>query len=122
MQPENRDAGHLWDMVEHARLAVELTRDLSFGAYSRDRVKQLALERLVEIIGEAARRVSKPFRDAHPEIPWQKIIGQRNVLVHEYDKILQDVLWVTATVEAPRLVSALAPLLPPPRIAPEDAP
>jgi uncharacterized protein with HEPN domain len=113
MQPDDRDAGYLWDMLEHARLAMELTQDVSFHRYSQDRVKQLALARVVEIIGEAARRVSTAYREAHPEIPWRKIIGQRNVLAHEYDEILHEVLWRTATIEVPTLATKIEMLLPP---------
>lgn len=75
-------------------------------------MRQLALERALEIIGEAARRVSEPFRDAHPEIPWKHIIGNRNVLAHNYDDIVQEVLWTTATRDVPRLAVALLALLP----------
>lgn len=120
MQPEDRDVSYLWDMLEHARIVIDITQGESFDSYSKDRVKQLALERLVGIIGEAAGRVSMPFRDRHPEIPWQKIIGQRNVLAHEYDKILHEVLWATATLAVPDLVEKIAPLLPPPREVPKD--
>ncbi len=75
-------------------------------------MRQLALGRTLEIIGEAARRVSEPFRDAHPEIPWKYIIGNRNVLAHNYDEIVLEVLWTTATRDVPRLVVALLALLP----------
>ena len=68
---------------------------------------------MLEIIGEAARRVSTEFRHAHPEIPWAKIIAHRNVLVHEYDEIRQERLWKTATIDVPLLITPLKELLPP---------
>ena len=80
---------------------------------------RLAIERLLQNIGEAVRRLSPDFRAAHPEIPWQDIIGQRNVLVHEYGRINHDRLWLTGTSEVPDLIVALDALLP---SLPEDAP
>lgn len=113
MRPENRDAAHLWDMLEYARLAREITHDVTFDAYARDRIKQLALERAVEVIGEAARRVSESFRAAHPEIPWRNIIANRNVLAHEYDEIYQELLWRTATESVTALIDCLSGFLQP---------
>ncbi len=72
------------------------------------------MEREVEIIGEAARHVSKPFQDAHPRIPWRKIIVQRHVLAHEYGEIRQDLMWALASAHIPQLIDMLTPLVPPP--------
>jgi len=113
MLHEDRDPAYLWDMLEHARLVAEFVHSLSFDAYQKDRIRQLALERALEIIGEAARRVSEPFRQAHPEIPWSRIIANRNVLAHEYDEIYQELLWKTATEHIPALIGMLEPLVPP---------
>jgi uncharacterized protein with HEPN domain len=55
-----------------------------------DRKTQLALERAIEIIGEAARRVSDSFKADHTEIPWRSIVAQRHVLAHEYGEIRQE--------------------------------
>jgi uncharacterized protein with HEPN domain len=74
-------------MLDSARSACEFTTGVHFDACQRDRKLQLAVERAVEIIGEAARRVSEEFRRQHPEIPWRSMIAQRNVLVHEYGEI-----------------------------------
>ena len=68
---------------------------------------QAAIERKVEIIGEAARLLSKEFKDAHPEIPWKGIVGMRHVLAHEYGEIKQDRMWTVATVHVPRLLPQL---------------
>jgi uncharacterized protein with HEPN domain len=90
MRPEERDLAYLWDMRDAARTAMEFTRGLKFQAYAADRKLQLAVERLVEIIGEAARHVSGTLREAHPEIPWRKIVAQRHVLAHDYGDIQQE--------------------------------
>jgi uncharacterized protein with HEPN domain len=72
-----------------------------------NRVLQLALTQSVEIIGEAANRMSQPTQSRHPEIPWLQIIGMRNRLVHGYDVIDFDLLWDTITTDLPPLIDAL---------------
>ncbi len=113
MQPDERDAGYLLDMLEHARGIVRVLEGRGLDDYLRDEDLRLIVERRLEIIGEAARRVSEPFRNAHPEVPWRKIIAQRNVLAHEYGEIQDDIMWRVATVSVPDLVAVLAPLVPP---------
>ena len=71
------------------------------------------MERHLEIIGEAANRVSRSFREAHPEIPWQRIVAQRNVLAHEYGEIENTLVWRVATIRIPELIQQLQRLLPP---------
>ena len=69
MPPDQRDAAYLWDMLDAARTVEQLILSLDFGQYSNDRRTQLAVERSLEIIGEAAGRVSDSFRSSHSEIP-----------------------------------------------------
>jgi uncharacterized protein with HEPN domain len=114
MQHDDRDAGYLWDMLDSARTIKNFVSGVSFSQYLKDRQLQLAVERALEIIGEAARRVSKVFQDEHSGIPWQSIIAQRNVLAHEYGEIKQELIWKVATVRIPELIAALEPLVPPP--------
>ncbi len=83
MHLEDRDAGYLWDMPDSAKTISNFVSGVSFNQYMPNRHLQLAVERALEIIGEAARRVSKGFQDEHSDIPWQNIIAQRNVLAHE---------------------------------------
>lgn len=111
MQPDNRDAAYLWDMLDAAQTAEQLISGLDCTQYSNDRRTQLATERCLEIIGEAAARVSSPFRDAHPEIPWRQIIGQRNVLIHEYGEIKQERIWKVVKENIPQLIEFLKPFI-----------
>ena len=76
-------------------------------------MRQRAVERAVEIIGEAARQVSDDFRRAHPAISWRPIIAQRHVLAHEYGEIMQERIWRVATTHVPALIAQLEPLIPP---------
>ena len=93
MPPENRDAAYLWDMLDAARTIQGFTTNISLANYLADRKLQLAVERLLEIIGEAARLLSDELKSQHPEIPWRLIIAQRNVLAHDYGEIIQDRIW-----------------------------
>lgn len=111
MKPEERDAAYVWDMLKAARLAHELLEGTSRAAYLRDRMRQLALERALELVGEAARRVSAAFQSAHPQIDWRSIIGQRNVLAHEYGAIDQARLFRTGKESVPRLIPVLEKIL-----------
>lgn len=72
-----------------------------------------AVERQLVVIGEAANHISENFKMAHPEIPWKGIIGQRNVLAHEYGEILVERIWLVATERIPELLQLLDPLIPP---------
>jgi uncharacterized protein with HEPN domain len=107
MQPDQRDAAYLWDMLDAAQTVEQLSSGLDFFQYSNDRRTQLAVERSLEIIGEAARRVSDSFQNSHPEIPWRQIIGQRNVLIHEYGEVKQERIWKVVKENIPQLVDQL---------------
>lgn len=114
MPPEKADAAYLWDMLEAARAVVDFVAGMVYVDYVGDQKTRSAVEREVEIIGEAARNLSREFQEAHAEIPWKKIIAQRHVLAHEYGEIRQDIMWAVATVHIPELISSLEGLIPPP--------
>ena len=111
MKPEERDAAYLWDMLKAARDARDLLEGRSLEAYLQDRVRRLALERALELVGEPARRVTPGFQSAHPEIDWRSIVGQRNVLAHKYGVIDHERLFRTGTESVPGLIAALEKIL-----------
>jgi uncharacterized protein with HEPN domain len=111
MQPKDRDPAYLWDMLENAQTIVQYTSGITIEEYLKDRKLQLAMERALEIIGEAARRISPEFKTKHHEIPWRKIIGQRNVIAHEYGEIKQDRIWTVVSFNIPELIEKLEPVL-----------
>ena len=110
-EPAKSDQAYLWDMLEAARLVVRYVDGMSLEDYLIDDKTQAAVERRIEIIGEAARRVSSDFESAHPEVPWQKIVAQRHVLAHEYGEIIGERIWLVATNRIPELVRMLEPLV-----------
>jgi len=118
MRPEERDPAHLWDMLEAARAVIDFAGSLTleeFLAPGRDgQIRRLAVERELEILGEAARRVSSRFRDEHTEIHWKETVGLRNVISHEYDKVNYTEIYRIVRERVPELIALLEPLVPPP--------
>lgn len=76
-----------------------------------DRMLLFALVRAIEVIGEAASKVSEELRRQAPEIPWGLIVSMRNRLIHAYFDIDHDILWKTATVELQALLPQLQALI-----------
>jgi uncharacterized protein with HEPN domain len=107
MQPNKGDMARLWDMLDAAQAAVQFTSGKRFEEFLADRMVRNAVERNLEIIGEAARCVSQTFRNAHPEIPWRAIIALRNVLTHEYGEIRYERLWSLCTQQLAVLIRQL---------------
>ncbi|MBW2059681.1 MAG: DUF86 domain-containing protein [Deltaproteobacteria bacterium] len=105
------DVVSLKDMLDHAREAVELLGDMGRENLAENRVMQLALTRLIEIIGEAANRVSKTTQEKHRDVAWSQIIGMRNRLIHGYDVIDYEMLYDTVTADLPPLIAVLERIL-----------
>jgi uncharacterized protein with HEPN domain len=110
MRPGERDAAHLWDMLDAARRARRLTSGMDFAAFVADDRTNLAVERLLENIGEAASHLSIEFVAMHPTIPWKAMVGMRNVLAHQYGSVDQRLVWRSVAIDVPALVAFLEPL------------
>ncbi len=83
------------------------------GRYLDNELVQSAVERKLEILGEAARRVSEAFQSQYPTIDWRNTIGLRNVIAHRYDQVEQELIWSIIQTALPDLLEILVPLLPP---------
>lgn len=99
-------------MLDHAREVVVMARGRTLQDLHGDRMFQLALTRLLEIIGEAATRVTPAGRARYPDIPGPHIVTTRNRIIHGYDTVDYDVVWDIATFEVPALIAALERALP----------
>ncbi len=108
---QHKDIYRLKHMLVHAREAHELVAGKERERLSRDRLLELALVRLVEIIGEAASKVSPEGKQLFPSIPWREVVNMRNRLIHGYDSIDLDVLWDTIDVDLPELITILEDIL-----------
>lgn len=113
MQSNNRDIASVWDMAQSIQRIQSFTSTLTFDEYLIDVRTISAVERQFEILGEAARRISNEFRQAHPAIDWQRIVGLRNIVAHRYDEVRQDILWTIIHSELAPLLVQLEALLPP---------
>jgi uncharacterized protein with HEPN domain len=118
MRPDVKDAAYLHDMLVASNDAIEFAAGLSFDQYMQSKLVRSAVERQVEIVGEAARKVSRAFRDAHPQVPWVNFQGTRHRLAHDYGDVDHAVVWRIVRVHLPALVPQLQALLPDP--PPED--
>lgn len=107
-----RDQALLLDMALAARDALGFTAGMDEAAFIASRLHQNAVIRSLEVIGEAAGKVSSGVRDGHPEIAWREITGMRHRLIHGYADVRLDVIWAVVHGSLPQLLGALAPLLP----------
>jgi uncharacterized protein with HEPN domain len=98
-------------MLDHAREAVELAQGRSRADLDADRLLQLAVTRLVEIVGEAASRVRAEVQDRHPALPWREAIGARNRLIHGYGFVDLDILWQIEATDLPHLIPQIEQVL-----------
>lgn len=108
---QHDDMVRLHHMLDYASEAVEMVQGRRRDDLKRDRMLQHALVRVVEIVGEAATRVSEEGQQRFPSIPWQYARGMRNRLVHGYDRIDLDVLWDTVQHDLPPLIVELRRIL-----------
>ena len=104
---------YVLDMLLAAREATGFAANLSFDEFQRHRMAQLAILKSVEVIGEAASRVSPGCMESHPQIPWSRIVGMRNRLVRGYFNVNLERVWETVKKDIPRLIRQLEPLIPP---------
>lgn len=98
-------------MLDHAREAIVICAARTRAELDSDRLFNLALVRLVEIIGEAGTKISGGLRERYPEVPWREIIAMRNRIIHGYDAVDFDILWAVVTVDLPPLVTQLETIL-----------
>ncbi len=101
------DRTRLRHMLDCTEEAIQLARGKVRHDLDADRLFGLAMTRLLEVIGEAAARVSSSTCDRHPEIPWSQIVGLRNRLIHGYDEVDFDILWTIVVDDLPPLAQML---------------
>ncbi|MGZ6237020.1 MAG: HepT-like ribonuclease domain-containing protein [Syntrophales bacterium] len=98
-------------MLDNAREALNMTVGLCHEDLDKNRQLNLALVRLLEILGEAAARVDDDFRQQHVDIPWRDIADLRNRLIHGYDTVNFDILWAILREDLPPLIARLEDIL-----------
>src|SRR4051794_23291041 len=102
-----RDALRLRHILDAATKAVAYTRGLERAVLDADEMRALAVVRLLEIVGEAARAVTDGTRTQFAEVPWRQIAGTRDRLIHGYDAVDLDVVWAITTRDLPLLIEQI---------------
>lgn len=110
MKPAERDHTLLLDMLAAGREIRAFIGRATAEEFVADRKTYRAVERLLEIIGEAARRISPRTHALHPAIPWRRVVGLRNRISHEYGDIDYEEIFLIATVSIPELLEVLEPM------------
>lgn len=104
----NREyADFLKDMLDNAQRAIQFTKGMDYKSFAEDDKTVYAVVRAVEIIGEAAVKISEEVRSQYPRVPWREVKGMRNKLVHHYFGINMEVVWQTVQEDLPMLIDAL---------------
>jgi uncharacterized protein len=111
-QDHVRNSAALLDIVQAIHRIQKFTVNLDSENYLKNELVRNAVERNLEIIGEAVRRITPEFRETHPEVNWAGAVGLRNVIIHQYDRINNETIWQIVTTILPTLLLQIEPLLP----------
>ena len=96
-------ADYIQDIIDTVDLAILFVEGMTFEDFCQDTKTILAIERAIQIIGEAAKKIPESIRKQYPEIPWRNITGMRDKVTHEYFGINLKLLWDTTTQNLPQL-------------------
>lgn len=108
----SRDNASLLDIVQAGQLILQFAQGLSRDQLASDLRTQSAILYQIAIMGEATKRLSRQFREQHPEVPWDDIAGMRDIVAHQYDRIDLDIVWQVIQRNIPELLNVLVTLLP----------
>lgn len=101
----------LRQIIEHAEKAQELCKRNTLEQIRTEWQIGFALERVMEVMGEAVKRLPLEMRDKHPQIPWRLLAGMRDRLSHGYDSVDYQILWETGNQDIPKLIPELKKIL-----------
>ena len=107
MRDPLKDLGRLQHMFEMAILLESEKTKYSLDQIRNDRVAFFGLSKIVEIIGEAAYKITKEFKESHKDLPWKQIEGMRHILVHGYFSISPEVLWDVIENDIPSMIPVI---------------
>ncbi len=104
---KSRNLNSVIDILVAAKLIRKFIGNIDKEIFESDLMCQSAVIRQLEIIGEATKRLSREFRNTYSQIPWRKMAGMRDILIHNYDDIELNELWNVATIYIPELIELI---------------
>ena len=104
MPLNENDLSYLIDIVDCIMDINEFTKSIEYHQFEKEKMRKLAVERQLEIIGQAANKISKETKDLMQNIPWGNIIGLRNKLAHDYGEILAERIWIISKTSVQELL------------------
>ncbi len=111
MSPEDRDMGYVWDIYDACADTIEFMGKIKYVDYERNKMLRSAVERKLEIIGEAAKKIQVDFKQRYAIIEWHKAIGLRNILAHEYGAVRHEIIYAIVTRNIPTLFEQMKNIL-----------
>ncbi len=107
-----RDKASLLDIYKAGQKVLKYAEGLSRGDLETEEIKLSAILYQIEVVGEATKRLSQNFRADHPNVPWSRATGMRDIIAHQYDRIDLDIVWNVIQYGIPELMEMIEPLLP----------
>jgi len=99
---------HILDAISSIESQME---EVTRKQFDESEILQGFIERKLEIIGEATKRISDDFKKQHPQIPWKDMAGMRDILIHQYTGVDEDIVWKTVIQKIPRLKEQIEKIL-----------
>ena len=107
MPLNENDLSFLIDIIDCIFDINEFTNEVEFFEFEKDKMRKLAVERQLEIIGQAANKISDDTQKIMKSIPWRNIIGLRNKLAHDYGEVLAERIWTISKISISELLKEL---------------
>lgn len=111
MSPRREHSDYLNDILHYSAQARAFVAGMDFEAFAGNEEKTLAVVHALQIVGEAASKLPRSITRLHPEIPWTKMTGMRNFIVHGYFLVDLEIVWRTIKEDLPPLRTTVAQLL-----------
>jgi len=102
---------YFYDILNSILEIEDFVKGLDYGNFKSDRKTILAVIRDIEVIGEAAKNISRVIRKKYPQVPWKDIVGMRDKLIHEYFGVDLDILWETIKQDLPQLKTDISKII-----------
>ncbi len=108
----SRDKASLLDIFKAGKLVLKFAEGIERADLGKDEMRLSAILYQIGIVGEATKRLSSEFREQNDHIPWSKVAGMRDIIIHQYDRLDLDVVWAVIQQSLPEFLEMIQPLIP----------